>query len=59
MSVVAYILIFGLMGCLMLSVIYGLYWAVRRGQFSNFRARRRLDLRRGRAAGIPHRRVSR
>ncbi len=36
MSVLAYIFVFGLMGCLMLSVVYGLYWAVRRGQFSNF-----------------------
>lgn len=36
MSPLAYIFIFGLMSCLMLSVVYGLYWAVRRGQFSNF-----------------------
>lgn len=36
MSVLAYTLIFGVMGGLMLSVVYGLYWALRRGQFSNF-----------------------
>lgn len=36
MSVLAYIFVFGVMGGLMLSVIYGLYWAVRRGQFSDF-----------------------
>jgi nitrogen fixation-related uncharacterized protein len=36
MTTAAYILIFGLLGCLMVSVVYGLYWAVRRGQFSDF-----------------------
>ena len=36
MSVLAYIFVFGVMGGLMLSVIYGLYWALRRGQFSDF-----------------------
>lgn len=36
MSPLAYILIFGVMGGIMLSVMYGLTWAIRRGQFSNF-----------------------
>ncbi len=36
MTAIAYMLIFGLLGGLMLSVVYGLYWALRRGQFSDF-----------------------
>lgn len=36
MSTTAYILIFSLLGGLMLSVIYGLYWAIQQGQFNNF-----------------------
>lgn len=35
MTPIAYILIFGLMGGLLASVVYGLYWAVRRGQFAD------------------------
>jgi len=36
MQPIHYILIFGLLGALLLSVLYGLYWAVKRGQFSDF-----------------------
>lgn len=36
MTPLAYMFIFTLLGGLMASVVYGLYWAVRRGQFSNF-----------------------
>ena len=46
MSVLAYIFVFGVMGGLMLSVVYGLYWAVRRGQFSDFSRGAASDLRR-------------
>lgn len=36
MTTTAYILIFGLLICLLISAMYGLYWAIKRGQFSNF-----------------------
>lgn len=36
MHVIAYILIFGLLGCLGASVVYGLYWAMAHGQFAQF-----------------------
>jgi nitrogen fixation-related uncharacterized protein len=36
MSWIAYTLIFGVMGLLSASVIYGLYWALKGGQMSNF-----------------------
>lgn len=36
MTTIAYILIFGLLFSLLASVVYGLYWAVRKGQFSSF-----------------------
>ncbi len=36
MTPIAYILIFGVLGGLTASAIYGMWWAVRRGQFSNF-----------------------
>lgn len=35
MNTIAYILIFGLLGSLMASVLYGLWWAIQRGQFSD------------------------
>ncbi len=36
MTTIAYILIFGLLAGLTLSAMYGLYWAIRTGQFANF-----------------------
>lgn len=36
MNTIASILIFGLLFALLASVLYGLYWAVKRGQFSSF-----------------------
>lgn len=36
MHTIAYILLFSLLGSLAVSVVYGLYWAITRGQFSNF-----------------------
>ncbi len=36
MSVLSYILIFGLLTFFGASVVWGLWWAVRAGQFSNF-----------------------
>jgi len=31
-----YILVFGVVGCFFASVIYGLHWSIRHGQFSDF-----------------------
>lgn len=36
MSVISYILVFGLIAAFSASVIWALWWAVRGGQFSNF-----------------------
>lgn len=36
MTTIAYILIFGLLGSLTTSVVWGLYWAIKTGQFANF-----------------------
>jgi len=36
MNTFAYLMIFGMLAALLASVIYGLYWAVSRGQFANF-----------------------
>ena len=36
MNALGYILVFGLLGAFGLSVIYGLWWAIRGGQMSNF-----------------------
>lgn len=36
MTAIAYILVFGLLGSLAVSVMYGLYWAIKQGQFANF-----------------------
>ncbi len=36
MTTIAYILIFGTLGSLLISVIYGLYWAIRNDQFAHF-----------------------
>lgn len=36
MSVIPYILIFGLFAALFASVIWGLWWAIHAGQFSDF-----------------------
>lgn len=36
MTTIAYVLIFGLLGGLTISAVYGLYWAIRTGQFANF-----------------------
>lgn len=36
MSHLSYILVFGLLGAFAASVVYGLWWALKKGQFSNF-----------------------
>ncbi len=36
MTLTAYIFIFGLLAGLSISAIYGLYWAIKTGQFANF-----------------------
>lgn len=36
MTTFAYILIFSTLGGLLVSVVYGLYWAIQTNQFSNF-----------------------
>lgn len=36
MTPLYYILVFGLLGVLSASVVWGLWWALRGGQFSNF-----------------------
>jgi cbb3-type cytochrome oxidase maturation protein len=36
MDILSYIFVFGLLGALSASVIWGLWWAIRGGQFSDF-----------------------
>ena len=37
MTTIAYTLIFGLLAGMAVSVMYALYWAIRQGQFANFK----------------------